>query len=67
MMLESEKYNKLSKEGVPFFPPLNKIRSYMIEKIIELSILSGVCSLMAILFFFNITVVIERVYFFLFI
>ena len=39
----------------------------MIEKIIELSILSGgLLPLMAILFF-NITVVIERVYFFLFI
>ena len=37
----------------------------MIEKIIELSILSGgLLPLMAILFFFNITVVIERVYFF---
>jgi len=39
----------------------------MIEKIIELSILSGgLLPLMAILFFFNITVVIERVYFFYF-
>ena len=39
----------------------------MIEKIIELSILSGgLLPLMAILFFFNITVVIERVYFFFF-
>ena len=39
----------------------------MIEKIIELSILSGgLLPLMAILFFFNITVVIVRVYFFYF-
>ena len=39
----------------------------MIEKIIELSILSGgLLPLMAILFFFNITVVIERIYFFFF-
>jgi biopolymer transport protein ExbB len=39
----------------------------MIEKIIELSILSGgLLPLMAILFFFNVTVVIERVYFFFF-
>ena len=39
----------------------------MIEKIIELSILSGgLLPLMAFLFFFNITVVIERVYFFYF-
>ena len=39
----------------------------MIEKIIELSILSGgLLPLMVILFFFNFTVVIERVYFFYF-
>ena len=39
----------------------------MIEKIIQLSILSGgFLPLMAILFFFNVTVVIERVYFFFF-
>ena len=39
----------------------------MFEKIIELSILSGgLLPLMAILFFFNITIVIERVYFFFF-
>lgn len=39
----------------------------MIEKIIELSILSGgLLPLMAILFFFNFAVVIERVYFFYF-